>query len=150
MQVARWMTSPVITVLPDCPATIAFQRMMENQIRRLVVVDEDDEVIGIVTDRDLRAVVFAGLAPNSLPPREPARGTRRAGDDYTVADLMSKEVVAVDPQTDVREAALLMHNHKFGGLPVLEGRKAVGMITVQDLMEILVAQLSSGQKGAAG
>lgn len=146
MQVQRWMSSPVITVTPDCPATLAFQRMLENQIRRLVVVDEDESVIGIVTDRDLRSVAFAHLtARQTLGERQqsPARV-----DDITVSDLMTREVIAVAPDTDVRDAALLMHNHKINGLPVMVGDRAVGMITVHDLMEILVARLTAEKKGA--
>jgi acetoin utilization protein AcuB len=136
MQVQQWMSSPVITVGPDCPAVLAFQRMLERQIRRLAVVDEEDEIMGMVTDRDLRSVAFASLIGRDLGALRPA------ADDFLVGDLMSREVISVTPETDVREAALLMHNHKIGGLPVMVGRKAVGIITVHDLMEILVAALS--------
>jgi acetoin utilization protein AcuB len=142
------MSSPVITITPDCPATLAFQRMLENQIRRLVVVDEDESVIGIVTDRDLRTVAFAHLtARQSLAEQQQARAR---ADDITVADVMTRDVIAVGPDTDVRDAALLMHNHKINGVPVLVGNRAVGMITVHDLMEILVARLTAEKKGATG
>jgi acetoin utilization protein AcuB len=139
MKVKTWMSSPVITVDPDCPAIMAFRKMVENQIRRLVVTDPDENVLGIITDRDLRGVVFAsvnGGGDDSAP-------------DFTVESLMNSEVISVTPDGDVKHAALLMHNHKIGGLPVVVGGKAVGMITTQDLMEILVASLDSEAEPSA-
>lgn len=142
MKVKTWMSSPVITVDPDCPAVLAFRKMVENQIRRLVVTDADENVLGIVTDRDLRGAVFAsvnsGAALDDVSPV-----------DLTVESLMSRETISVTPESDVKDAALLMHNHKIGGLPVVVGGKAVGMITVQDLMEILVASLDDETESSA-
>jgi CBS domain-containing protein len=142
MKVKTWMSSPVITVDPDCPAVLAFRKMVENQIRRLVVTDSDDNLLGIITDRDLRGVVYASVNGSST-------GGGPSPADVTVESLMTPDVISVTPATDVKDAALLMHNHKISGLPVVVGGKAVGMITVQDLMEILVASLDGEAERSA-
>ena len=131
MQVQRWMTEPVVTVHEDCPAVLAFRKMHENQIRRLPVVDEDGALVGIIADRDLRGAalsVLNGTAPND-------------DEEKLVRDLLTREVVTVGPKDDVRDAALTMLSNRFTGMPVMDGGRLVGMITVTDLMEILVGAL---------
>ena len=142
MQVQRWMTQPVITVHEDCPAVLAFRKMLENQIRRLPVVDEDGALVGIVADRDLRGLALAAMNDNPEKHR-PTEG------DSLVKHRMSTDVRTVRPDDDVRSAALLMLSHRFTGLPVMDGGKLVGIITVTDLMEILVSALEKQEQGMA-
>lgn len=130
MLVQRWMTQPVVTVHEDCPAVLAFRKMHEHQIRRLPVIDEDGALVGIVADRDLRGSALAAL-----------NGKASEDDEKLVRDFMTREVVTVGPRDDVRDAALTMLSNRFTGLPVMDGGKLVGMITVTDLMEILVGAL---------
>jgi CBS domain-containing protein len=99
------------------------------------VVDEDGQLLGLVTDRDLRGV----LLPYALP--HPSRPYEPAPDDPLVRDVMRKAVAVVTPRDTVRDVARLMHDLKVTGLPVVEGRRCVGVITVQDLLEVLVAAL---------
>jgi acetoin utilization protein AcuB len=131
MQVQRWMTQPVVTVHEDCPAVLAFRKMHEHQIRRLPVVDEDGALVGIVADRDLRGAALAVMNGDSA----------QGDEEKLVRDFMTREVITVTPKDDVRDAALTMLSNRFTGLPVMDGGKLVGMITVTDLMEILVGAL---------
>jgi acetoin utilization protein AcuB len=143
MRVERWMTTPVVTVSPDCPALAAYRKMLEHQFRRLPVVNDDGGLIGVVTDRDLRGI----LLPSGLPD---ARGEyREFAHDVTVSEVMSTDPLTVEPHTDVRQAALLMHNHKISGLPVVDGGRCVGIITAEDLMEILVSVLDEREVAKA-
>lgn len=142
MQVRRWMTKPVITVHKDCPAVLAFRKMLENQIRRLPVVDEDGALVGIVADRDLRGLALAAM--NENPEKH-----RSSKGDSLVKHRMSTNVKTVRPDDDVRDAALIMLSHRFTGLPVMDGGKLVGIITVTDLIEILVSALEKLERGVA-
>ncbi|MBZ0267435.1 CBS domain-containing protein [bacterium] len=135
MKVERWMTSPAITVTPDVPVSLALRKMMEHEIRRLPVVDEDGDLVGLVTDRDLR---------QALPPHEIPRASgeyRPAADEPTVEEWMLRGVAVVAPEDNLREAIEVMHDQRITGLPVVRGRKCVGVITVQDLMEVLLVAL---------
>ena len=118
MKVERWMTSPAITVPGDVPASLALRKMLENEIRRLPVLDEDDGVVGIVTDRDLRGA----LPPHGLP---------RAHGPYTqpehdplVRDCMRHAVAVVTPDDDIRHAVSLMHDLRISGLPATSSASA--------------------------
>lgn len=142
MQVKRWMSHPVITVHEDCPAVLAFRKMLENQIRRMPVVDEDGALVGIVADRDLRGLALQAMNDNP-------EAHRPTDAEVRVKDRMTTKVTTVKPDDDVREAALLMLSNRFTGLPVMDGPKLVGMITVTDLMEILVAALENKEKAKA-
>lgn len=135
MRIERWMSSPAITIEPDIPASLALRKMLEHEIRRLPVVDDEGRLLGLVTDRDLRGA----LEPWSVP--HPARAYEPPASDPLVRDVMRKAVAVVTPRDSVREAARLMHDLKVTGLPVVEGRRCVGVITVQDLLEVLVAAL---------
>jgi len=135
MKVERWMSSPAITVTPDIPASLALRKMMENEIRRLPVVDEEDQLLGLVTDRDLRGVLFPWAMPH------PSRAYEPSPEDPPVQNVMRKSIAVVTPRDSIRDVARLMHDLKVTGLPVVEGRRCVGVITVQDLLEVLVAAL---------
>jgi len=144
MLVKRWMTTPVLTVPEDCPAVLAFRKMLENQIRRLPVLDEDGALVGLVTDRDLRSLALQTMDhdPALTSAEVEANGLR-------VKDVMVTEVITVAPDDDVRDAALRMLNNHFTGLPVVEHGALVGIITVHDLMEILVAALEREERARA-
>lgn len=135
MKVERWMSRPAVTVTPDIPASLALRKMMEHEIRRLPVVDDDGDLLGLVTDRDLRQA----LPPHGIP--RLAEEYRPAADDPPVGDLMRKAVAVVTPSDNIRLAAELMHDRKMTGLPVVQGRRCVGVITVQDLLEVLMVAL---------
>lgn len=134
MKVRRWMTQPVITTQPDVPVALAYRRMIENEIRRLPVVDDDGRLVGILAERDARTV---------LTPRE-LRAEADPGDADShapVRDVMTRTVFVAMPDESVASAVRIMHNRKVSGLPVVEDGACVGMITVQDLLEVLLAAL---------
>lgn len=137
MRVERWMSSPAITISPDIPVSLALRKMMEYEIRRLPVVNDDGELVGLVTDRDLRGVVPPAAMPHPSRPYEPI------ADDLPVRDVMRRAIAVVTPKDSVRDVARLMHDLHVTGLPVVEGRRCVGVITVQDLLEVLVAALDA-------
>jgi len=127
MRVRDLMTARPITVDPETPMLEARQRMVEERIRHLVVV-EDARVVGIVTDRDIRL---------NLP--SPATSLSVWELNYLLArlvvkEVMSRSVVTIGPERDAAEAARIMVEHKFGALPVVDGGELVGIVTETDFL----------------
>jgi len=131
MNVSTLMTAPAITTSPDMPVVEARQLMVDKRIRHLLVT-EDGKLLGIVTDRDIRL---------NLP--SPATSLSVWEINYllarlTVASVMTKPVITVDPRRDARSAAELMLYHKIGALPVIDGATLLGIITETDLLRAFV------------
>jgi acetoin utilization protein AcuB len=127
MLVRDLMTAKPITVDPETPMLEARQRMIEQRIRHLIVV-EDDRVVGIVTDRDIRL---------NLP--SPATSLSVWEINFllaklTVRGVMTASVLMVEPDRPLGEAARIMVEHKIGALPVVDGGRLVGIITESDFV----------------
>lgn len=137
-RVRDWMTRPVATVHPEALARGAADLMMARRIRHLPVVDRGGRLVGIVTDRDLRQVVFGPM----LPVR--AADVREAVQAVTVGEVMTRGVITVRSGVAIREAARLMHERKIGALPVVEGERVVGIVTEMDVLRALQALLGDG------
>jgi acetoin utilization protein AcuB len=128
VRVRERMTRPVVTVHSDALVSGAVELMRSRRIRHLPVVDRDGRLVGIVTDRDLRQVVFDPAVQARL---------QRATDalrGLTVREVMTWGAVTVSPATTIRDAARLMHERKVGALPVVDGDRVVGMLTERDVL----------------
>jgi acetoin utilization protein AcuB len=130
MRVRDLMTAKPITVDPETPMLEARQRMVEERIRHLIVV-ENARVVGIVTDRDIRL---------NLP--SPATSLSVWEINFllaklTVGGVMSSSVIVVDPDRPIAEAARIMIDHKIGALPVVEEGRLVGIITESDCVRAI-------------
>jgi acetoin utilization protein AcuB len=109
-------------------------KLFEIDVRHLPIVD-DGELVGIVSDRDLREVVSRLLSEGVTDLRQ-----RLAA---PIADLMSADVVSVDPETELAEAADLMIEHRVGALPVVSPSttKLVGIISYVDILRAVRDEL---------
>jgi acetoin utilization protein AcuB len=130
MRVRDLMTAKPITVDPETPMLEARQRMVEERIRHLVVVEEA-RVVGIVTDRDIRL---------NLP--SPATSLSVWELNYllsklTVGGVMSRSVLVVDPDRPVADAARIMIEHKIGALPVVHEGRLIGIVTESDFVRAM-------------
>lgn len=126
--VKRRMQRRVLTVRPDTRAGTAAALMRARRVRHLPVVEAGHRLVGIVTDRDLRQVVFD-------PELQARLGVSLAPlGDVRVGDVMTWAVISVGPETDLREAARLMHEKRVGALPVVEGGRLVGLLTETDVL----------------
>jgi CBS domain-containing protein len=113
------MSEAVQTVAPATEADRAWNLMRTQGIHHLVVT-EGRRIIGVISDRDLGGRRGASVRKNQ-----------------TVRDLMSKAVVTVPPTTPVRKAANLMRGRSIGCLVVSVAERALGIITVADLLELI-------------
>jgi len=136
--VADCMTRRPATIQSDALVRGAAEMMRTRRIRHLPVVDHDDRLVGIVTDRDLRHVVFDPALLARVPDFAEALNT------LTVGDVMTSSVITVRPETEIREAARLMHERKIGALPVVEHGRVVGILTETDVLETFTKVLGSG------
>ena len=141
MLVQHWMTRDVISVEADTPFLEARLILKERQIRHLPVV-ESRKLIGVVTDRDLKEAAPSGASSLDVYEMNYLLLKMR------VRDLIKREPITIRPTEAVEKAALLMHDHKIGCLPVVdEAGVLVGMITETDLLGVMVEILGYKEQG---
>ena len=137
------MTVDPITIDPEAPVGTALAVMRERRVRHLLVVGDDDRLLGIVTDRDLQNAAFAPAIAEHLSEarRQQLRGLAEALESLRVRDVMTGEAVTIRPDAPVAQAAALMLEGRFSGLPVVEGGQLVGIVTKRDVLRALAARL---------
>jgi acetoin utilization protein AcuB len=138
LRVADRMSRNPVTIRADALAQDAAETMRTRKIRHLPVVDHDGRLVGIVTDRDLRQILFDPRV------RERAGELAETLRTLRVRDVMTWAVITVRPGVDLREAARLMHEQKIGALPVVEGGRVVGILTESDVLKAFREILDEG------
>ncbi len=108
----------IASVTPGDSAFTAAQKMAEVNVAALVIVGDDDALIGIVTERDVtQRLVAKGLDPNATP----------------VSEIMTANPDTLSPDDSAGDALELMQSRKYRHLPVAEDGKCVGMVSIRDL-----------------
>ncbi|MGD0884573.1 MAG: CBS domain-containing protein [Thermodesulfovibrionales bacterium] len=143
MFINKSMTRGVITIGPDAGVLEARGKMEENGIRHLPVVDEYNNVVGIITDRDLRSAlpsVFSTCRDDLKEIQQIAA--------LKVGDVMNKRVITISPMETLADALLLMHKSNKGALPVVDGDgKLKGIISRRDLIRAFINVLGIEEPG---
>jgi len=130
MKVRELMTTDVTTVGRNDELTIADDVMKMKRLRHLPVVEEG-RLVGILTQRDL----FHAALSTALNFGEKAQ--KEFLKTVVVKEVMTDEVLTIDPGADVKEAARRMIEHKIGCLPVVENGKLVGIVSETDLLRLV-------------
>jgi len=144
MKVARVMTQKLITGAPDDGLRSAFFRMRRNRVRHLPVVDKQMHLLGIVSDRDLRRPNWVDEAPDIAH-------IYNLDDHMELQDIMCTNVMTVYTYDRLQKATRIMHEHRFGALPVLNKEdKIAGMLSAIDLLAILDDYLDGDFKKRKG
>jgi CBS domain-containing protein len=117
MKIREVMTESVVTAPPDSPVRDVAELMRERNVGSVVLVDVDERPVGFVTDRDLAIGVVADGREASDP-----------ADAHATSPVITGE-----PDMDVQDAAQLMVQHGIRRLPVLDGERMVGILTLDDL-----------------
>jgi acetoin utilization protein AcuB len=140
MLVKERMSYPVISVASDLPIMDALNLMKREQIRRAPVM-KNGKMIGIVSESDLLdaspsdATTLAVWEISYLLSRVP------------VSDVMTKEVLTLEEDTPIEEAARIMVDNKLGGLPIMRGKSVVGLITETDLFKCFLELMGARELG---
>jgi CBS domain-containing membrane protein len=113
---------------------LADDLMKQERIRHLPVLDDDGELVGIVSQRDM----FRGALAHALGYGETAQ--RRMLGLLVVKEVMTTQVVTVGPDAPIADAARTMVDRKIGCLPVVEGGRLVGILTESDFVEMLASR----------
>src|SRR4030066_2247730 len=115
----------------------------EKGVRHLPVVDKNNMLIGIVTDRDVREAAPSDATLLSVQELNYLLGKLKVASFMTPKD----KLITINPDTIIEEAVQLMHDNKIGCLPVVEGSKLYGIFTETDALDHLVDIFGLKQKG---
>ena len=143
MFVSRSMTIKVVTIRPEATVLEAQKMMATHQIRHLPVIDGEDRLIGVVTDRDVRSIL----------PYDCYKDPGCAEEQEKVAELKIKDIMTVEPLTispshTIQDALLLIQEKRVGAFPVVDDTgKLKGIISVRDLLRAFTNVLGIGEPG---
>ena len=141
MFVSRSMTRNVITVDQEAGILDAQELMAANKIRHLPVIEDNQQLIGIVTDRDIRSALPHGFYEDPQSAKEKISSLR-------VRDIMTKDPITISPTYTIQDALLLIQNSKVGALPVVDDdNRLSGIISVRDLLRAFINVLGIGEPG---
>ncbi|MEI6509686.1 MAG: CBS and ACT domain-containing protein [bacterium] len=132
MFVRNHMTAAPVTIVPETPIFDALQIMKRNKIRQLPVALADGTLAGLVTERDLLMVSPSPATTLSI------YEVNYLLAKMTVREVMIKSPAMIKPEATLEEAAVIMREHKFGSLLVIDEGKLVGIITESDLFDAFI------------
>ena len=142
MLIQNWMTTDVVSVGPDATLLKIGKLLKEKNIRRVPVVDEGNRVLGIISDRDVKAA--SPSKATSLDMHEINYLLAKV----TAKDIMTKNPITIGATDTIEKAAMLMLDHRCGSLPVVEeSGRVVGIITDHDVFKAMVDTTGVRQGG---
>ena len=143
MFVSNSMISQVITIDKDASVFEAQEKMAANGIRHLPIVDADNRLIGIVTDRDIRSAM-----PYRLIKEKGIAEERQKLAQLKVKDIMARNPKTISPMDTIQDALLMIQKEKVGAFPVVgDDGKLAGILSVRDLLRAFINVLGIGQPG---
>jgi acetoin utilization protein AcuB len=125
MLIVERMSCPVLTIAGKTTVDEALALIEEHKLRHLPVLDLQEAIVGIVSEKDLL----------------------RAGKTQTVDKIMTRDVITVTEYTAIEEAARIMADHKISSLPVMRNERLVGIITETDLFRIFLELFGAREEG---
>jgi acetoin utilization protein AcuB len=143
MFVGKSMTKKVISIGKEIGIFEAHEKMVKHNIRHLPVVEDDNALIGIVTDRDIRSAL-----PYELFKRDDFEKEKKKFTDLKVKDIMSKDPFTISPLNTIEDALLLVQEKRVGAFPVVDEQgKLKGILSVRDLLRTFTNVLGFGEPG---
>lgn len=132
------MAKKIFSVLPDTPIREAYEYMKEKRVRHLLVIDRDDVVVGVLSDRDLNRAMSTRV--------EKTDSLKIVAEHFTpedeVQDYMSWDIKTMNVESSIRKVGLMMLQEKISSVVITDDRMNVrGILTTDDLIWILVKML---------
>lgn len=141
------MTVDPITVTPDMEITKAAKLLLEHRINGVPVVDKTGALVGILCQSDLisaqKKVTFPSLFTilDGFIPLSSIHDFERELEKLSAVDVsqaMTKGPITITPDTPLEDVATIMVKRKFHTLPVVEGKKLVGIVGKEDILRTLL------------
>jgi CBS domain-containing protein len=124
-QLLAIQAKPLCTVVPEATVFEALHLLAKHEVGALAVIDPHGKLMGIVSERDYtRKVALQG------------KNSR----DAKVEDIMTRQVLVVSPKSRARECMALMSSRKIRHLPVVDGETLLGMLSIRDLLDAIIAE----------
>jgi acetoin utilization protein AcuB len=143
MYISRYMTREVLSATPEMSLPEARSLLNENHFRHLPVVDRHGQLVGMITDRDLRSAF-----PSSMLTESERLLAYERVEKATVADIMSTECIGLTLDSTLDDALLLFNREGVGALPVLEDGRLMGIFSSRDLLAAYKGLFGVGEKGS--
>nr|WP_320191216.1 CBS domain-containing protein [uncultured Desulfobacter sp.] len=145
MFVSATMSTDLITIGPKEKLSVVWQAMTENNIRHIPVVDDDDNLIGIVSDRDMRDAM-----PSKLLPQDEYNASYEKLMEHRVEEIMTPDPTTISVYFTLQDTLIIMgRKKKVGALPVVdEAGKLRGIMSTRDLMSAFVNIMGIGDPGS--
>jgi acetoin utilization protein AcuB len=131
--IEKWMTSRLVTIQEDEPASHAFELMLTNDIRHLPVLTRTKKLVGIITDRDLSEAVIPAT-PSDTP-----RSMYHTVKNIKAKQIMTPNPVTIGTDATIQEAAQIFLERKIDCLPVKDHKaRLIGIVTSTDILKAFV------------
>ena len=144
MFVSERMSTDLITIGPDFTIAEARSKMSTHSIRHLPVVDNEGELVGIVTDRDMRDAM-----PSTLVKKTNYEETVAKIMNYLVSDIMTRDPITIYGYFTIQDALLVIQKKKVGALPVIdEEGNLIGLLSTRDLLTSFVNVMGINEQGS--
>ncbi len=141
MFVGKSMVKKVVTADQNNSIIEAREKLALHKIRHLPVVSEENRLIGIVTDRDIRSAMPSNLADGCDLDEESLANLK-------IKDFMTRNVVSISTMDTIQDALLLFQQKRVGALPVVDEKGILkGIISVRDLLQSFINVLGIGEPG---
>lgn len=112
------------SVAPQAPAYEALQIMSEKDVGALLVIDDEEKLVGIFSERDYaRKVILKG----------------KSSKDTSVGELMTEVVFSIDPQDTIQDCMALMTTKHIRHLPVIKNEQLIGIVTIGDVVNHIIS-----------
>jgi acetoin utilization protein AcuB len=133
MLVSTWMSKDLITIDQNESISEAINLLKKNDIKRLLVL-KNENLVGIITDRDIK-----NASPSMVTSLD-IWELNYLMSKIKVKEVMTKKIVTISAESSIEKAAILLHDNKIGGLPVVNNdHELVGIITTNDVLEALIS-----------
>jgi len=149
MKAGNVMTRKVVSIRPNASIAEMVRLMLDNRISGLPVIDDDGELVGIVTEGDCLRRAETGTERKRPRWLEFIIGPSRLAAEYIhahsrkVAEVMTQAPITITEDTALDDIVHLMETHRIKRLPVVRDRKVVGIVSRADLLHALASAAKS-------
>jgi CBS domain-containing protein len=143
------MVRDVVTAKPDTTVAEAVRLLADHDVSALPVVDDDDNVVGIISEADLLHREEIGTQKGrprwleAITPSSTLAGEFAKSHGLRVAEVMSTDIISAAEDTPVSEIATMLERHRIKRVPILRGGKLVGIVSRSNLVQALASARAS-------